>query len=432
MRYLESRNGIYYYRRVVTVNGKKHTKRVSLRTRDYLRAQKAALDLYFESESIEPIALHTNSADKQSVIPNHTPYFEHCRRNPVSAAKSPLCDQESEAVQAACSSAVELCSIRQTDTVSVLPSPKESKLEATEAVPDDSGNLALSTIIDMYVTEAGANWSTKELQTQKSLFDSFVKFVGNIDIQSLSKHHAVNYKNSLNNSAITLNKKLYKLQALFEYIHNHYEIPNIFNGLLVKRVKSTNKRTAYKQDEIESLLKFADSIPESKEYRKHLVYLSVFTGCRANELCQLYKEDVIKVDGVWCLSINDYHQDKSLKTQQAKRLVPLHTKLLNNGFIEYVKNTPDNKRLFNMLNFRDGGYSKGYASWFHRSNPIAARNLHELRHTVSTRLKEANVTLQVAAAIMGHSTGNNMTFETYGSGANMPVRLLKESLEVAL
>ncbi|WP_429044618.1 hypothetical protein, partial [Aeromonas veronii] len=55
MRYLESRNGIYYYRRVVTVNGKKHTKRISLRTRDYLRAQKAALDLFFESESIEPM-----------------------------------------------------------------------------------------------------------------------------------------------------------------------------------------------------------------------------------------------------------------------------------------------------------------------------------------------------------------------------------------
>ncbi|WP_421205790.1 tyrosine-type recombinase/integrase [Aeromonas sp. 601027] len=408
MRYLESRNGIYYYRRVVTVNGKKHTKRISLRTRDYLRAQKAALDLFFESESIEPIALHTNSADKQSVIPNHTPYFE------------------SEAVQA----------------VSVLPCPKESILEHPtaseveahnniEVVSDDSGNT-LSTIIDMYVSEASLNWSIKEKQTQQSLFDSFIKFVGDADIKSLSKQDAVNYKNSLNNSPVTLNKKLYKLQALFEYIHNHYEIPNIFNGLLVKRVKSTNKRTAYKHNEIESLLKFADAIPKSKEWRKHLLYLSIFTGCRANELCQLYKEDVIKVDNVWCISINDNHADKSLKTPQAKRLVPLHTKLLNNGFIEYVKNTPDNKRLFRMLNFRDGGYSKGYAAWFHRSNPIVARNLHELRHTVSTRLKEANVTLQVAAAIMGHSTGNNMTFETYGSGANMPVKLLKESLESAL
>lgn len=317
-----------------------------------------------------------------------------------------------------------------------LPCPTKSKIEAIEAIEAvsegsemDSGHQ-LSTVVNLYVSEAKTNWAERETKTQQALFDSFIKFVGNKDIHALSKQDAVTFKNSLKNSALTINKKIYKLQALFEYIQNHYETSNIFNGLLIKRVSSQNKRSAYTNNEIKTLLSFADCLKEKHKFRKHLVYLSVFTGARANELAQLRKSDVVSIKGHWCISINDDHSDKSLKTPSARRIVPLNTQLLKSGFMEYIEPFGEDERLFPELAFADGGYSKYYAAWFGRCNPIKAHNLHELRHTLATRLKEANCSLQVAAALLGHTTGNNMTFETYGSGASIPVELLKDAIEM--
>jgi len=266
-----------------------------------------------------------------------------------------------------------------------LPCPTESKIEAIEAVSEgsemDSGHQ-LSTVVNLYISEASVNWSVKEQQTQQALFDSFIKFVGDKDIHALSKQDAVTFKNSLKNSALTINKKIYKLQALFEYIQNHYETSNIFNGLLIKRVSSQNKRSAYTNNEIKTLLSFADGLKEKHTFRKHLVYLSVFTGARANELAQLRKSDVVRIKGHWCISINDDHSDKSLKTASARRIVPLNTQLLKSGFMEYIEQFGEDERLFPELTFADGGYSKYYAAWFGRCNPIKTRNLHELRHTL--------------------------------------------------
>lgn len=404
MRYLEQRAGIYYYRRVKSCAGKRTTHRVSLRTRDYLRAQKLALDLYFADIDNNPIVENVarqsatlRTTQNTTIVDVHEPYFE------------------SEPVQA----------------TEPLPCPTESKIEAIEGGFTGENVTTLSTVVDLYVQEAKANWADREHKTQKALFDSFVALVGNIDIQTLTKQHAVNFKASLSkNSGITINKKLYKLQALFDYIHNHYEIPNIFSGLLVKRAAPQNKRSAYTHDEIKTLLAFADGLKEKHQFRKYLVWLSVTTGARANELCQLRKSDIIDVNGHVCLSINDNHSDKVLKTPSAARIVPLHSHLLlKSGFLEYIARFADDERLFPELTYADGGYSKYYAAWFGRCNPIKHRNLHELRHHMATRLKENNTSLQVAAAVLGHTTGNNMTFETYGSGASIPVELLKEAIE---
>lgn len=400
MRFLEVRNGIFYYRRVSTCNGKRVTKRVSLRTRDYLRAQKIALDLYFADQSDSPIVVDRNPTQKPTsehtvTTTVHEPYFE------------------SEAIQAA----------------EVLPSPTESKIEP---INDDSvavGSLKLSAAVAMYVQEAKTNWSERETKTQQALFDKFIKSVGDADIHTLTKHHAVSYKATLKNSALTINKKLYKLQALFEYLHSHYEITNIFNGLLIKRVSPSTKRISYTNSEAQTLLSFADGLKQKHQFRKFLVYLSAYTGARANELCQLRKSDVVTIKGHVCISINDDRPDKSLKTPSARRIVPLHSQILNCGFMEYIAGIKDDQRLFPQLTFADGGYSKSYTAWFGRCNPVKARNLHELRHSVATRMKECNVSLQVAAAIMGHTAGGSMTFDLYGSGATIPVELLHGAIE---
>lgn len=63
----------------------------------------------------------------------------------------------------------------------------------------------------------------------------------------------------------------------------------------------------------------------------------MYTGARANEICQLYADDVQQVDGVWCLNIRDNRPDQKLKTINSARLIPIHSSLIAGGFIDFVQ-----------------------------------------------------------------------------------------------
>ncbi len=106
-----------------------------------------------------------------------------------------------------------------------------------------------------------------------------------------------------------------------------------------------------------------------------LPLLGLYTGARINELSQLYLDDVKQTNaGAWYLDFNldgadkldaDDAEGKSLKTVNAKRVVPLHGAVLRLGFIEYVKalRAAGHKRLFQELRYdRVKGYGKAATS----------------------------------------------------------------------
>ncbi|KJV32788.1 integrase [Aquitalea magnusonii] len=75
-----------------------------------------------------------------------------------------------------------------------------------------------------------------------------------------------------------------------------------------------------------------------------LPHLGLFTGARVNELCQLNPQVDITQDaqtGTWYMDITDESEgdariDKSVKTGGSKRKLPLHPKLIELGFLDYV------------------------------------------------------------------------------------------------
>lgn len=76
---------------------------------------------------------------------------------------------------------------------------------------------------------------------------------------------------------------------------------------------------------------------EQKPYRKWIALLGLYTGERANKICQLYAGDVQQVDKVWCLNIREYRSDPQLKTANSARLIPIHSSLIAGGFIDFVQ-----------------------------------------------------------------------------------------------
>ena len=69
-----------------------------------------------------------------------------------------------------------------------------------------------------------------------------------------------------------------------------------------------------------------------------LPIVCAYQGCRQEEACQLMKSDIWQHDsGVWVMRITDAGQDQEkVKNDPSIRTIPLHTKLIERGFLQHV------------------------------------------------------------------------------------------------
>lgn len=311
--------------------------------------------------------------------------------------------------------------------------------EASETPPNQSSTkpvaraakpLAplLSVLSDRYLKEKALSWAPKELSNQKNYIGCFIKALGDRPAADYAKADVVKFKEDLLNSGkspTTINKYLQKLSLLFNWLANHQDgVINHFAGLKLQRAKEVNSRSGYTAEERRKLIGWTK---QQEPHRRWIALLGLFTGARANEICQLYADDVQQVDGIWCLNIRSGRPDQKLKTANSARLVPLHRHLLQNGFIEFVKGRIGG-RLFPELPHRQDGYSHLWGQWFSRHRPVD-KDFHSLRHTVGTVLKDHGVPLQYAAAILGHTNGA-ISYDRYGGDVSL--EKLKEVIEAAL
>ena len=107
--------------------------------------------------------------------------------------------------------------------------------------------------------------------------------------------------------------------------------------------KGTIKR-AFTQSELNAI--FGDAYYENANYNRSYQYwvplLGLFTGARLNEISQLQLNDIRQDDaGLWYIditaSIDDEEDQKSVKNEESRRIVPVHQKLLDLGFVDFVK-----------------------------------------------------------------------------------------------
>ncbi|HHQ4729444.1 TPA: tyrosine-type recombinase/integrase [Aeromonas veronii] len=377
--FLERRhNGIWYYKKTWVVNGARKVTRKSLNTYDKKEAQLRAMQLYFNAEDAGlPAQPQPKTLDDGFVI---------------------------SAVPA------------------VEPEP------AIEDVSQEVGALQLQSIVDAYIKENGHLWGVKETNAYKSLFNRFIKHSGIAYLEQCTKQKAVEFKQSLITSGLsntTINKFIGKLSNLFDYIHAHYEHSNIFDGLKIKRAKQETTRTAYTKQEAQELIKFANN---QQQHHKFMVLLGLYTGCRANELAQLYTSDIFKIQGVWSILIQATKADQKLKTKNASRIVPVHSELIKQGFIEFVKGRGLDCRLFPEFKYSPvDGCSKAFVQWFIQHKPVA-KTYHEIRHSFATQLRAHDVSLNVAAQLLGHGVGA-ISFDRYGSTAQTQIHILKQAVE---
>lgn len=180
-----------------------------------------------------------------------------------------------------------------------------------------------------------------------------------------------------------------------------------------------------------------------KQFRPYYYWiplLALHCGGRANEIAQLYLADIcvsagntpyiaFRLDRPDKLDIDerdgpDTLGEKSLKTVNSERDVPIHSSLIELGFLDYVEELrgAGHFRLFPELRFdRLKGYGLEASKWFNdrllgRKLLIVrdgTKTLHSLRHHFATGIDPLGKHPRVQSQLLGHERGETLGQKRY-------------------
>jgi integrase len=139
----------------------------------------------------------------------------------------------------------------------------------------------------------------------------------------------------------TINKTIDRVSSLLKWGAVHgYVGANYAEGMaLAKSKRADEERAPYTSLEVQTLLKAVSSGAHGSAkapYMKWVPVMAAYTGMRLNEICQLALADSLEVDGIPVVVITDAGEGQQLKTKNARRTVPLHSALIEEGLLEYV------------------------------------------------------------------------------------------------
>jgi integrase len=162
-----------------------------------------------------------------------------------------------------------------------------------------------------------------------------------------------------------------------------------------------------------------------------LPLILLFTGCRLNEIAQIYIEQITEKEDIHFFRIEDKHEDQKLKNRSSRRKIPIHPILIKLGILKFIKKQKEeNKvRLFpELYSTENKGYGQAFSkifnnknfkfSWLDKQakekleNEDILLDLHSFRHNFSGSLKGL-VEDGLLDYFMGHSQ-TSQTQKRYG------------------
>ena len=202
---------------------------------------------------------------------------------------------------------------------------------------------------------------------------------------------------------ITLKKYLTQIGTFFRWLKSSdftaIDLDTPLKGVKVKKTRAAEQKSVFSCQDLAKIF-------NSNEYTRGLhstasrfwvPLIALYTGARLNEICQLSTNDVRldEANNRWVFDFNesDDVEFKSLKRSHHERLVPVHKKLVELGFLDYVKLVSrNNPRIFPELIYvgDENKYGNAIQRWFNRTYMNAKNcnittentSFHSFRHTV--------------------------------------------------
>lgn len=342
--------------------------------------------------------------------------------------------------------------------------PSQSATVIQSSLPDEpESNITVQNLIDNFSDEkiSSGQWPEKRRKEIGAIFNLLTRVYGkDISAGCVTKKMASEFKQmimklpkNINGTAnkeryfgkslaeiiemgdepmstTNVNKYLGNLSTLFQWGEdNGYLSKNPFNRLKVKKnnkKKNSEERDRYTDEDLINIHNEIYSKTSLKAYMYWLPLMELYSGSRLREFAQLYLDDIYEINGIWVFDINENAEDKSVKSANSIRLIPIHKKLIDLGLLGYVGKLKKKGeiRLFPELKYRREGYATTPSSWFNRIRDRMGmaglkpmKDFHSYRHTFTDHLKQKGYPEEQVSAITGHGTGG-ITFNRYGKDYN--------------
>lgn len=267
----------------------------------------------------------------------------------------------------------------------------------------------------------------------------FVAFLGHRDLSRMSPDDAYRWVDHLIEAGFS--RKSIKdvwvasLSATAGFMAERRKLKsaNPFKAIVVRDGEATDgeqpRQKGYSQKEAIAILTatFLPASPltaiETRAARRWLPWLCAYSGGRVNELTSLYPADITKdpVSGVWCMIIKP-----SLEKTAQWRTVPIHSHIIEQGFLNYV----EERRKAKLPLFYDPGRSRGATAgnpqfkksaerlgeWLHSLKlvPLGVQPSHAWRHLFKSTARHVGMDREVEGFITGHRPKDSGASAGYG------------------
>ena len=330
-------------------------------------------------------------------------------------------------------------------------SPSQRKVESREII-------TLKVVFENFTanTSVSQKWSSSTMDLVNIVGNILFKFFHpNKDITTISRDDLLKFRNTLAHiptklnqkakykdknleqiihmgkndaklSQVTIQKYMIRVVQFFKYCYNSdYISKSIVNDLNVKVEINPMERKVlpYSKEEANAIFKIVQNFkdinksPSKRISANDLYYITMiaaYSGMRINEIVQLRARDIIQHNNVLCFSINR-DDGKSTKNINSIRLVPVHSKLIELGLMEFVKKRVSaNKSIFKVSN-KD--FSEIFRSQIQRKliSSDKQKTFYSFRHYFIDTLVQQEVEPNIIAQIVGHEKQYKILLGTYAA-----------------
>lgn len=238
----------------------------------------------------------------------------------------------------------------------------------------------------------------------------------------------------------TVNHRLADLSGFFTWcVEGEYISANPVSGLQHQiNGKVSNERLAYSPEELQKIFTLLreDKLNAWAPFKLWIPLIMLYCGCRQNEACQLFTNNIILLDGIPCFEFAESEETGArVKNESSIRTTPIHPVLLQLGFLDYAA-----KRKFDRRNKKDAavqlwpqmdynskdGYARRFRTFFEDFNrkyitQDPKKSCYSLRHNFIDNLKQQGIQESIVSEISGHSTGK-ITYRRYGKDLNAELK----------
>ncbi|SHI42631.1 Site-specific recombinase XerD [Malonomonas rubra DSM 5091] len=282
-----------------------------------------------------------------------------------------------------------------------------------------SGGMLLSELCELRIKSMMAQErAPKTISSEKSKHKHFIEILGDRMINAFTLQDFLSFREEMiasGRAEQTVHNTCVSLSTLFNFAveSDCLEKSRVPRWKKSRELKRSTGWDEFGEDNVKALLESPwYSKGKPLDYRGWIPIISLYSGLRIDEVCQLHKSDLLEVDGVLCLSVND-DGNKKVKTDTSIRKVPVHSELVRLGLTQYV-DKQDGERMFPALQNNGHGYGSAYGKVFGRylRKHITKEKkvvFHSIRKSFASKLSEQSVSEELIGALLGHSPENVVT-----------------------